>query len=376
MVKLTLKERDMRYEAVREEMRRAGLDALLVICDAQIEKKGYLKYLTNYRNTLYNLVAIFPLEGEPKMLVPSEVQVFWASRLSWINRVENEVPNLNECLVKNIKNMGLESAKVGLVSPKIMTADTYNYLQANLPNMTIVDATYIIENLRMVKSADEVANMRDTAALADYSFQVAAQVLKPGMTERELIAAIDRRLIERGAQDIFHLIQSEPGDLMPFMPKDRQIQKGESVILNNELSGPSGYWCQMVRTLFVGEPSGNTGKMYDNLLEMVAKLPAMLVPGTKVSEISSWLKKEASARGYHLGVGLGHCVGLDIVERPIVNFAETEELRAGMTIVVHPQVISADNTETVWYADMYLIKEQGPAEILTTYFPGKIATDV
>lgn len=372
MQKLTLEERDARYAAVRAEMKRMGLDAMLVICDAQIEKKGYLKYLTNYRNSLYNLVAIFPLEGEAKMLVPSEVQVFWASRLSWINRVENQTPSLNECLARNIREMGLEKATVGLASPKIMNADTYNYLLRNLPEMTIVDATCIIENLRMVKSPAEIANMRDTAALADYSFQVAAEVLKPGMTERELIAAIDQKLIERGAQDIFHLIQSEPGDLMPFMPKDRPIQEGESVILNNELSGPSGYWSQMVRTLFVGEPKGQTGKMYDDLLAMVNQLPGRLIPGAKVCEIAQWLKDTAAAEGYTLGVGMGHCVGLDIVERPIVNFTETEALRAGMTIVVHPQIISADRTETVWYADMYLIREEGPAEVLTTYAPEKL----
>lgn len=159
---------------------------------------------------------------------------------------------------------------------------------------------------------------------------------------------------------------------MPFMPKDRPIQKGESVILNNELSGPSGYWSQMVRTLFVGEPTGGTGKMYDELLEMVRQLPARFVPGTRVCEITQWLKDAAAANGYILGVGLGHCVGLDIVERPIVNLAEDVTLRAGMTIVIHPQIISEDKIETVWYADMYLIREDGPAEVLTTYPPKKL----
>ncbi len=138
--------------------------------------------------------------------MPSEVQVFWASRLSWIDNVENQVPNLNECLVRNLKELGFDKAVVGLASPKIMSADTYNYLLEHLPEMTLVDATCIIETLRMIKSPAEIANMRDTAALADYSFQVAAEVLKPGITERELLAAIDQKLIERGAQDIFHLI--------------------------------------------------------------------------------------------------------------------------------------------------------------------------
>ena len=75
---LTLQDRDIRYRNLREAMKREGLDAMLVICDAQIEKKGLLKYLTNYRNTLYNLVAVFPLEGTPKLLVPSPVQRIWA----------------------------------------------------------------------------------------------------------------------------------------------------------------------------------------------------------------------------------------------------------------------------------------------------------
>ena len=44
---LTLQDRDIRYRNLRDAMRREGLDAMLVICDAQIEKKGLLKYLTN-----------------------------------------------------------------------------------------------------------------------------------------------------------------------------------------------------------------------------------------------------------------------------------------------------------------------------------------
>jgi hypothetical protein len=124
---LDLRERDRRYQLVREKMASQGLEAMLVICDAQIEKKGLLKYLTNYRNTLYNLVAIFPQKGEAKMLVPSAVQKVWAERLSWIANVEEQQPSLGEALVRTIKKMGLEAAKLGLASPKIMTADVLTY---------------------------------------------------------------------------------------------------------------------------------------------------------------------------------------------------------------------------------------------------------
>jgi Xaa-Pro aminopeptidase len=365
---LDLQERDRRYKLVREQMAAQGLDAMLVICSAQIEQKGFLKYLTNYRNTLYNLVAIFPLTGEPKLLVPSPVAKYWAERLSWITDVVEEKPSLNEALVRCIKEMGLAKAKVGLASAKIMPADTYNYLVNNLQDMIITDGTAIIEELRMVKSSDEQELVKETARLADYSFEVLKEILKPGMNEREVIAEIDRRLVIKGAQDIFHLICSKRGDLMPFMPTDRVIQDGDAVIVNTELSGPSGYWIQMVRTAFVGKPAADTSKMYDTLLEIVGKLPDMLLPGTKLSDIANWVRKETIDAGYDVGVYFGHCLGLDVVERPLVNVAEEATLKAGMVLTVHPQLVARDKSTTVWYTDVYLIKE-GRAEVLTTVDP-------
>lgn len=366
---LDLKERDRRYQLVRKGMAAQGLDAMLVICDAQIEKKGLLKYLTNYRNTLYNLVAIFPMAGEPKMLVPSAVQKVWAERLSWISNVEEQKPSLSEALVRNIKEMGLENAKIGLASPKIMTSDVYNYLVANLPGATITDATGVIEEPRKIKSPDEQKLIKGTARLADLSFKVLAEVLKPGITERELIAEIDRRLVCEGAQDIFHLICSKPGDLMPFMPTDRTIQLGDTVICNNELSGPGGYWIQMVRTAFVGKPAGETEKMYDALVGIVNQLPEKLLPGVKACDIANWVIEETNRSGYEVGVHFGHCLGLDVVENPRISITDSELLRAGMVLTVHPQFVTTDKKETVWYADTYLIKEDGPAEVLTTIDP-------
>ena len=61
---LDLQERDRRYGIIKEKMSARGLDALIVINSAQINEKGFVRYLTNYRSVLYNLVAIVPLDGE------------------------------------------------------------------------------------------------------------------------------------------------------------------------------------------------------------------------------------------------------------------------------------------------------------------------
>jgi Xaa-Pro dipeptidase len=365
---LNLSERDRRYTAIRERMALSGLDALIVINSAQINEKGFVKYLTNYRSILYNLVVIFPLYGEARLLVPSPVQKYWANLLGWIPRVENQTPSLDESLPGIIKEMGLSKAKIGLINMKIMPAQTYLALTKACPEASIMDATAVIEDVRMVKSDQEQTLVRMTANLADLSFKVLAETLKPGITERDIIAEVDHRLIKGGAEDIFHLISSRPGNLFPYVPTDRLIEKGDIVIFNTELSGPGGYWIQMVRTTFMGKPKGHIEKMYNVLIEIGAALPGQLRPGKTTSEVAEWVRREIINAGFEIGVNFGHCLGLDVVERPLVDVNDKAVLKPGMVITVHPQLVSKGKEATVWLADTYLITA-GDAEVLTKIDP-------
>ncbi len=370
---LDLKERDRRYGLIREKMVDQGLDALVVIGNAQINQKGYVKYLTNYRSILYNLVVLFPLKGEPRLLVPSPVQKYWAGLLSWIGQVEEEVPGLSEALVRELQRMGLSKGRLGLINDAVMPAQVYLSLVSALPDASFTDATSIIENARMIKAPEEQALVRGSAALADLSFKVMTEVPKPGMTERALIAEIDRALIAGGAEDIFHLISSKPGDLYPYAASDRVIEPGDVLILNTELSGPGGYWVQMVRTSFVGAPQADVHQMYKVLMRICAEVSGQLRPGRKLSDVAAWVRNEILTAGYDIGVHFGHCLGLDVVERPLVHIQDETPLQPGMVLTVHPQMVSRNRSATVWLADTYLITE-GIAEVLTKVDPGAIIT--
>ena len=368
---LDLQEKDRRYKIIKEKMSSDGLDALIVINSAQINEKGFVKYLTNYRSILYNLVAIFPLNGEARLLVPSPVQQYWAGLLGWIPRVEDQVPSLEESLSKNIKEMGLSKAKIGLISTKIMPAQTYLALTKNVPGASMVDGTSVIEDTRMVKSEGEQALARTTAGLADLSFRTLAEILRPGVTERDIIAEVDRRLMSKGAEDIFHLFSSRPGNLFPYVPSDRTIEKGDVVILNTELSGPGGYWIQMVRTSFVGKPKANVERMYDILIEITSTLPAQLRPGKRAADVADWVRNKILNAGFEIGVNFGHGLGLDVVERPFVHVKDETTLKSGMVVTVHPQLVSKDKGATVWLGDTYLVTE-GDAEVLTKVDPADV----
>ena len=110
---MNLRERDRRYKIIKEKMSAQGLDALIVINSAQINEKGFVKYLTNYRSILYNCVAIFPLDGEARLLVPSPVQKYWANLLGWIPRTEDQISKpRGESFEKHQRN-GIIKGKTG-----------------------------------------------------------------------------------------------------------------------------------------------------------------------------------------------------------------------------------------------------------------------
>jgi Xaa-Pro aminopeptidase len=264
--------------------------------------------------------------------------------------------------------MGLSKGRLGLINDRTMQADTYLSLIKSFPEASMVDATSIIEEIRMIKSRGEQELVRKSAALSDLSFKVLSEILRPGMTEREIIAQVDRELIAGGAEDIFHLFSSRPGELFPFAPSDRAIEKGDIVILNTELSGPGGYWVQMVRTSFVGRTKSHVERMYDTLIEIRSRLIGQLRPNRKASEVARWVRNEIISSGFDLGVHFGHCLGLDVVERPLVHINDETPLRPGMVITVHPQLVSRDKEATVWLADTYLITEDN-AEVLTKVEP-------
>ena len=131
-------EKDKRYKLIREKMVSQALDALIVISSAQINEKGFVRYLTNYRHILYNLVVILPRSGDARLLVPSPVQKYWAGLLSWIPNVEEQIPSLSEAISRNIKDMGLSKGRLGLINTKIMPAKTYL-----APSMTFLEQPWL-----------------------------------------------------------------------------------------------------------------------------------------------------------------------------------------------------------------------------------------
>lgn len=364
---LSLKEKQRRYLLVREEMKEQGFSALLVFCNAQINQQGFVRYFTNLPIPIFSHALLFPLEGTPILLTPSSLQTFWAKELSWISEESIHLSkSFGEDLGKHLVALELQNKKVGVASFHSLSIRDYQDLSRLCPNIDLVDATEFLESIRSVKSAEELRLIEKSAQIAELAQETFLTNLKPGVKERELVAKVEEAVRANGAERTFYLISSNPSSIYPYIPRENRIEKGRPIIFSVELSGPGGYWSQMVRTFFWGKPKGIFERLCMVVEELKLVIREELRPGRSVSEIAERLRRLIYERGFESGVHFGHALGLDVTEEPEVSLESQRIFMCDQAITIHPHLIAKEESASIWSGDMYLVRETD-TKILTPY---------
>jgi Xaa-Pro dipeptidase len=205
-----------------------------------------------------------------------------------------------------------------------------------------VSATYLVEELRRVKSADELDRIRKASVLADQGYQYFANAAEPGMTEYELVAEVESFLKSRGAEDNFMLIASGGTEVTGMKPPtERKLQVGDSV--TTELTPQvDGYWAQICRTLVIGEPNAKQREAFAIFAEAQKAAEDLLRPGVNVSDVARVQNDVFRKYGYGDYTGpkytrvRGHNLGLHPDENPYVLEDVSYIVKEGMVIIAHP----------------------------------------
>ncbi len=261
-----------------------------------------------------------------------------------------------------------------------------------------VDVSRDLLEVRRRKSPWEVERMAAAGAVAARVYEHAAEVLRPGMTEAELGGLLFARAMALGHEGLlasrgpfqaysWHVVAGastlEPGAVDTPMPGtgrspafpvgagDRPIRRGEPVVVDFGVS-VWGYQTDQTRTLCVGAPPAWLREVHAALLEVHRAVEARLVPGVTAGEVfraGTEAAVRAGLRGY-LGPPerrcrfVGHGVGLETVEPPIVAEGSAEILREGDTLAVEPKAVVA-GLGGVGVEDTYVLGPDGPRRLTT-----------
>ena len=353
---LSNKEKEVRYQAVRQEMAEQGLDAAIMRGSSAVRGDGAsFRFLTDFPNVNIPLVLVFfKNDGqEPILLAESRFQADRAKQSSWIKDVRLS-SNFLQSLLDIIREKDLVQARVGADGLDRFPLLWHQQIKNAFPDFTLTDFGSELKSLRQYRSPEAIRLVKRSALLVDLAFQQGLKYIKPGKTEWEVIAGIDCVLKSHGVEKSFNIISQGP-KTNGYAPSGKKLAK-KGMIFVEITACYGGYWTQLARAVSLGKPSEDLVKLHRVSVEAIKNALPYLRPGFKVSKPMSVMEDHVKSMGFEATPIYGHIVGIDMVEDRPTPKNETE-ITPGMVFIVHPWPVLG-RSSLLW-GETYLITEKG-----------------
>jgi Xaa-Pro aminopeptidase len=250
------KEKERRWGLVRNEMNKSHLEALICLPNSgHWDQFGAdARYLTQIGGFQTEHGAVFPLEGEVTAVVRGVNEVeWWGLAQDWVRDIRPSrrayslpvVERLKEVRAERIGVIGLE----GLVrAPEgVIPWGTYEKIRRALPQARFEDATDLMQEVRSVKSHEEIAFLEKAAAIIGKAIDALVEEARPGVPENYLIAEMLREIIRQDGEPVTMLLFGAGGAEVPWAHRvvtNRPLKTGD--LINTEVEAKYGGYSSSV----------------------------------------------------------------------------------------------------------------------------------
>ncbi len=340
------------------------LEALILTGDTNVGPAYYgdLRYYTDLV-VIFNrqVVVVFP-ESEPVLFAYSEI-----AKQAAVQRSSIKDCRFTEDLIGDtarlLKERGISEGRIG-ISFEMLPTRWYKFLEREFPRVEWVEIHDRIMEIRSRRSLEEMEIFRKGALLADGGFESAVKMIRPGVTEREIVAAIEHYARAHGAEAHFTLIASGTFALgdgnrlpLPYAPSQRRVEDGDSIVM--EITPRyEGYWTQLVRTVNVGEPNRDLETMQRVCCGAIKNGLTCFKPGKTVKDVVLAMESSVADSGYVSRPPSGHICGIDLLETRVSRENEMV-LEPGMAAIIHPTVFTPDRKNRFFWGETYLVTRNG-----------------
>jgi Xaa-Pro dipeptidase len=332
-----------RTENLRRRMTAEGYDALIIYSDEY--RSGHSTYVTNYKpiNVIEESPQLVLLVGDKEPVVfMGRLNAYAARDMCWIEDVRGIHRPYSDFPQVFAPILG-RASKIGLIGKNILPFEIYEQLVNAVPEAVIEHRDDIMLELRKIKSAAEIDLMEQAAEINDAVLKEAAKAVVVGMTEIQ-VAGLAEGIARQLNADIASatVVMSGPNTNYPaWRATDRKIQPGEFVML--DFNPAIGHYCNDggITILMPGaDPEQERALVVGH--RALKKVIPTIRPGITARSIFDTLLAELEPHGfagnftpYAKGLrGVGHAVGLDVVEPPNLSSDSDFALEAGMTLAV------------------------------------------
>jgi Xaa-Pro aminopeptidase len=200
----------------------------------------------------------------------------------------------------------------------------------------------VVEELRMVNDEDEIALLARACAITSEALAATLPALRPGVTERDFAILLERAMIDLGAEApaFDSIVASGPNGAIPHhQPGGRPFAAGDLITIDCGARF-GGYHADMTRTVALGQPAGWQRDIYQLVAAAQRAGVEAATVGAELSDVDAAARDMIAAAGHdeHFRHGLGHGVGLEVHEAPLIGYARTGTLMDLVPVTVEPGI--------------------------------------
>jgi Xaa-Pro aminopeptidase len=227
-----------------------------------------------------------------------------------------------------------------------------------------------------VKDESELGAIREAARIVTLAYDALAEHGLVGHAERDLVWLIERTMREAGAEaaSFDAIVGGGPNGAVPHHhPADRVVGPNELVVVDAG-ARVAGYCSDCTRTFATGDLPDELARVYETTQRAQAEALGAVragVNGREVHELAARIIEEAGFE--HLQHGLGHGVGMEVHELPVLREGVDMTLEAGSVVTVEPGIYLAGRGG-VRIEDLVIVHDDGP-EILTPFTKDLVVLD-
>lgn len=320
-----------RRDRVRRQLRTLGADGMLI---------------TNFINVTY----LTGFTGDDSYLLVQPGQDLLLTDPRYTQQLSEECPELELAVrqpgteILTLVERVVKSARRQHVAFEggSLTVATLSRLTRGLEQVDWVATEGVVEQLREIKDADEVAEIREAISLAERAFAVVRAGLRPEQTEKEIAYELENQIRRFGGSrcSFTPIVGVGPRGALPHATlSDHRVGESDFVLIDWGARGRL-YMSDLTRILVTGKISPKLERIYEVVLRAQAAGIAAIRPGVVLKDVDAAARKVIEDAGYgpRFGHGLGHGFGLEIHEAP--RFAANQErpVKAGMVVTVEPGI--------------------------------------
>ncbi|MBN1899147.1 MAG: aminopeptidase P family protein [Spirochaetes bacterium] len=321
-------------------------------------------------NNLSNLRYFTNFTGSSGFAVISKKQSYFLTDNRYRCQAKKEIDPAFKIIIYDQKSLQpvltiLKKVKPGTlgIEAESLPFSIVKKIKSQMKGLKLGDVSEKVLMLRSVKTNEELKKIKKALHIAEQSFKKIQGIIKPGLSEKDIALELDYEMRKNGCEKIAFstIVASGVNSALPHAHATNQKIKNNSILLLDFGCTIDGYSSDITRVIFIGKSKPVFKKMFYTVKEAYHQSINFLSSNREASILTHQVDRFIRKSGFKDGLihSLGHGVGLDIHELPVLSKFKKSTLRSGHVFTIEPGIY-IPHLGGIRLENMIHLTEKGP----------------